>query len=733
MAGRSSCGRSVAMLSGLSRCVLRRRPAVHRRRAAAARRSGDDLLPRLHADGDPLRNAGSSPSSSTWSRTFFAGEPIEDIAGVAVAQPTNRLIIRMQRNGNRIEVNDTLYFDIQNQLRGRALRARPHHQRRARLGHARMLTPMVRCTEHARRDALVRLVERRHHADAAASMRAGSPSGPSRCRARRWRRATLGTEDASTPSLALLHLSPGGRGGRRVRRLRSSSSDFGDARRRSRHSARRRATDSTTDFKVNFGERLQRDVPVHSRGRACRRPRSRHGHADPIDPRIGGMLERQLRLRSRARPRGAAVPVADVDVPNDQVSVEIDSLAPGGDAVGRQQRRRSGRAARPTTGASTFVPLAAPGERVRVRMSARRSAWPGASWSRSSAPGPDRVAAAVPAVRQLRRLPVAARDHRGAAARRSRPIVERALGVTADRAVVAAGPPFGYRDRAKLAVGAGEAPRRRVSRAAIARHRRRPRAARCSAPGWRARCRRCARSRRGCPPASRSTLQAGAEGVHVNVAPAPTRPAPRTRGARSIACGAAGVVGLSLGGQADRSGGPRSTSPSPEAAAARCRRAASRRSGAPATRRWSQRVLGGGRRRAGRRARALRRQRELHAPPGRAAAPARVHACDGDPAAVARGARNVPGAAWVARPPDIDRRHRRARSAARGRRRRAPGGRHARAPARRLRLVRSADAGARRAPLQPPASPDARAGPLDLMPQTFHVEVVATFDRPGAR
>ena len=41
--------------------------------------------------------------------TFFAGEPIEDIAD---GPHINRLIIRMQRNGNGIESNDTLYIDI---------------------------------------------------------------------------------------------------------------------------------------------------------------------------------------------------------------------------------------------------------------------------------------------------------------------------------------------------------------------------------------------------------------------------------------------------------------------------------------------------------------------------------------------------------------------------------------------------------------------------------------------
>src|SRR5262245_56079947 len=54
--------------------------------------------------------------------TFFAAEPIEDIIDGA---PTNRLIIRMERTGNAIEINDTLYFDVRDSgevakcLRGR--------------------------------------------------------------------------------------------------------------------------------------------------------------------------------------------------------------------------------------------------------------------------------------------------------------------------------------------------------------------------------------------------------------------------------------------------------------------------------------------------------------------------------------------------------------------------------------------------------------------------------------
>src|SRR5262245_61564124 len=40
--------------------------------------------------------------------TFFAGEPIGHIS----EPPVNRLIIRMQRNGNAVQINDILYFDI---------------------------------------------------------------------------------------------------------------------------------------------------------------------------------------------------------------------------------------------------------------------------------------------------------------------------------------------------------------------------------------------------------------------------------------------------------------------------------------------------------------------------------------------------------------------------------------------------------------------------------------------
>jgi hypothetical protein len=58
-------------------------------------------------NGDPLGTP-DKPQLFNLDPTFFAGEPIEDIS----EPPTNRLIIRMQRNGNAVEINDTLYFDI---------------------------------------------------------------------------------------------------------------------------------------------------------------------------------------------------------------------------------------------------------------------------------------------------------------------------------------------------------------------------------------------------------------------------------------------------------------------------------------------------------------------------------------------------------------------------------------------------------------------------------------------
>ncbi|HEX3696175.1 MAG TPA: TRAM domain-containing protein [Polyangia bacterium] len=138
----------------------------------------------------------------------------------------------------------------------------------------------------------------------------------------------------------------------------------------------------------------------------------------------------------------------------DGVFVDIESLAPGGDGVGRQRGAADGEAATgDDDGRVTFVPLAAPGERVRARIvrAQGRVAW-GELLSIEN-PGPDRVAPVCPLFGtcggcQWQHVSMAAQH----AAKKV--IVERALGISIPP-VIAASRPFGYRDRVKLAVGGG--------------------------------------------------------------------------------------------------------------------------------------------------------------------------------------------------------------------------------------------------------------------------------------
>lgn len=86
--------------------------------------------------------------------SFFAGEPIEDFCpppGNCPGEHTNRLLIRMQRTGNRIEVNDTLYIDIENSvelarcIRGRTENGVPTWDTRMILGPDGMPTDVPFC------------------------------------------------------------------------------------------------------------------------------------------------------------------------------------------------------------------------------------------------------------------------------------------------------------------------------------------------------------------------------------------------------------------------------------------------------------------------------------------------------------------------------------------------------------------------------------------------------------
>src|SRR4029077_3386648 len=92
----------------------------------------------------------------------------------------------------------------------------------------------------------------------------------------------------------------------------------------------------------------------------------------------------------RLPPQRSTLPLA-----NDEVSVEVESLAPGGDAVGRQQGGEGARAA--DDGRVTFVPLAAPGERVRARIEREKGKVAWAELVAIERAGQDRVAPPRPA------------------------------------------------------------------------------------------------------------------------------------------------------------------------------------------------------------------------------------------------------------------------------------------------------------------------------------------------
>jgi 23S rRNA (uracil1939-C5)-methyltransferase len=221
-----------------------------------------------------------------------------------------------------------------------------------------------------------------------------------------------------------------------------------------------------------------------------------------------------------------------------EIVVEIASLAPGGDAVGRQR----GGGAHDGDGRVTFVPLAAPGERVRVRITRAQGqvAW-GELVAIESA-GADRV---DPPCALFGTCGGCQWQHVSMAAQHAakRAIVQRALGIEIPP-VIAASAPLGYRDRAKLAVAGGRV-------------------------GFRARRSHTVVDVPSCPlftpalaavlPAVRALgtrlpegteidLQAGAEGVHVNVAHTDESGAAHTR-REWDRLRAGGVVGLSLAGK----------------------------------------------------------------------------------------------------------------------------------------------------------------------------------------
>jgi 23S rRNA (uracil1939-C5)-methyltransferase len=336
-------------------------------------------------------------------------------------------------------------------------------------------------------------------------------------------------------------------------------------------------------------------------------------------------------------------------------------------------------------------------------------------------PGPDRIAPPCPLFGtcggcQWQHVSAAAQQ----AAKRA--IVERALGAPV-RELITASPPFGYRDRARLAVG---------PHGTLGFHARRshdvvdvpacplfgPELAR-ALPALRG-------TARGLAAGVDIDVQAGNDGVHVNVTRADPTSAAHAR--REIdRLGAAGVVGLSLSGK------PTLGRPDVDVA----------EPGSPPLR-----VPADGFAQVGRMGNAALVAAvlasvgaspgavlELYAGSGnltrhlvRGGATS-VAACDGDPAAIARGARNVPEAAWSLRVPAVeadtvvldppregaDKAH--LAAAARARRRIVYVSCDPQTLGRDARLLRAA------------GFELADVVALDLMPQTFHVEVVAAFVR----
>jgi 23S rRNA (uracil1939-C5)-methyltransferase len=132
-----------------------------------------------------------------------------------------------------------------------------------------------------------------------------------------------------------------------------------------------------------------------------------------------------------------------VTPPPPEVTVEITGLAPGGDAVGRQEGGEG-------DGRVTFVPLAAPDERVRARLQRVRARVAWGELLQIERPSRLRV---VPPCPLFGRCGGCQWQHVAEAAQRQAKggFVSRALGLPVGDAR-AVGPPYGYRERARFSV-----------------------------------------------------------------------------------------------------------------------------------------------------------------------------------------------------------------------------------------------------------------------------------------
>ena len=404
-----------------------------------------------------------------------------------------------------------------------------------------------------------------------------------------------------------------------------------------------------------------------------------------------------------------------------EVDVHVHGRAPGGDAVGRQQGGAH-------DGRATFVPLAAPGEQVRARLVREKARVAWAELLAVREPSPVRVTPPCPyfGVCGGCQWQHVALDAQRAA---KREIVARALGAPVGAVITPSLSGYGYRDRARLLVEGGAIGfRARRSHAVVD-------VERCLLLGDQAsRALAAVRAHAPALPAGAEVdLQAGAEGAHVAL---------RARGpldearARSVAAAwqEAGTAGITIacGEAPPRTFGAADVD-------------VSEPGGAPL------RIPAGGFAQVGRVANAALvaavvralgdapgEVLELYAGSGNftrhlLGRSTRVVAHDADARAVGRGRRNAPAASWrEGRPPSggdaasdtalVD-----------PPREGLDGENFAAAVQARRRLVyvscdpQTLGRDAAKLRVQGFVLRDVVA--LDLMPQTFHVEVVATFER----
>jgi 23S rRNA (uracil1939-C5)-methyltransferase len=398
------------------------------------------------------------------------------------------------------------------------------------------------------------------------------------------------------------------------------------------------------------------------------------------------------------------------------IEVRVDALAPGGDAVGRQVGGAH-------DGRATFLPLAAPGEQVRARLTRQKARVAWAELIAVATPSPARV---TPPCRFFGVCGGCQWQHVGLEAQRAakQAIVERALPGIAVALIAPSETGQGYRDRARLVVGGNGAVGFRARRdhtvvdidqcwLLAPELGRALTAVRTLASGWQ--------------PGTEIELQLGAEGVHVMLdGPAAARALDPARLLASLR--PAGVVGVTVGGPTRRAGAADVDIAEPRSPALRVPAGAFAQVGRAANAALVQAVL-----------QAIGPSPgsvlELYAGSGNftrhlTVVSSRVVACDQDRAAVERGRDHAPAAAWSAQPPTaVD-----ADTVLADPPRAGLDAENLRAAlqARRRFVYVSCD--------PQTLSRDAvrlrsegfvlkHAVALDLMPHTFHVEVVATFDR----